>query len=266
MGLRIFKFFKSKIASFILSKEYSFFEYSSRKSIFLEDLTETSTEYISKCTKVFLNGNILGVVKFKLFLPETRYGDNEVFVTSVLEKLNFTVPRTSYVNVNVNNFGEKIYIFQEKVVKELLEFNNFREGPILKLSDRNLRNEWLRNEKTSGYVPLSMKNADISIFNMKKSSKNVLQISQFNLASEMLNKYLKKELTSAVYFFMGDLDNELKKKFSYQKGGEIILLEKSVIVEAPSSKSRPLKKFISKSFISKEFISLAGIFSKSSKA
>ena len=41
----------------------------------------------------------------------------------------------------------------------------------------------------------------------------------------------------------------------------IILLVKSVIVEAPSSKSRPLKKFISKSFTSKEFILLAGIFS-----
>ena len=83
-----------------------------------------------------LNGNILGIVKFKLFLPETRYGDNEIFVTSVLEELNYTVPRTSYVNVNVNNFGEKIYIFQEKAVKELLEFNKFREGPILEANEK----------------------------------------------------------------------------------------------------------------------------------
>ena len=83
-----------------------------------------------------LNGNILGIVKFKLFLPETRYSDNEIFVTSVLEELSFTVPRTSYVNVNINNFGEKIYIFQEKVVKELLEFHNFREGPILEANEK----------------------------------------------------------------------------------------------------------------------------------
>lgn len=83
-----------------------------------------------------LNGNILGIVKFKLFLPETRYSDNEIFVTSVLEELNFIVPRTSYVTVNVNNFGEKTYIFQEKAVKELLEFHNFREGPILETSEK----------------------------------------------------------------------------------------------------------------------------------
>jgi DNA-directed RNA polymerase II subunit RPB2 len=33
-----------------------------RKAIFLEDLTETSTEYISKCTKIFLNGAWIGTV------------------------------------------------------------------------------------------------------------------------------------------------------------------------------------------------------------
>ena len=49
------------------------------------------------------------------------------------------------------------------------------------------------------------------------------KISELSLAP--IYKYLKKELTSAVYFFMGDLDNEIKKKFSYQKGGEIILFE-----------------------------------------
>ena len=49
------------------------------------------------------------------------------------------------------------------------------------------------------------------------------KISELSLAP--IYKYLKKELTSAVYFFMGDLDDEIKKKFSYQKGGEIILLE-----------------------------------------
>ncbi len=38
-------------------------------------------------------------------------------------------------------------------------------------------------------------------------------------------KYLKKKLSTNVYFFMGDLDNNIKDKFSYQKGGEIILLE-----------------------------------------
>ncbi len=38
-------------------------------------------------------------------------------------------------------------------------------------------------------------------------------------------KYLKKSLQTNVYFFMGNLDDEVKEKFSHLKEGEIILLE-----------------------------------------
>ena len=38
-------------------------------------------------------------------------------------------------------------------------------------------------------------------------------------------KYLKKKLDTNVYFFMGQLDGEIKEKFSYQKEGEVILIE-----------------------------------------
>ena len=41
------------------------------------------------------------------------------------------------------------------------------------------------------------------------------KISDLSLAP--IYKYLKKELTSAVYFFMGDLDNEIKKNFHTKK-------------------------------------------------
>ena len=38
-------------------------------------------------------------------------------------------------------------------------------------------------------------------------------------------KYLKKSLQTNVYFFMGNLDDEVEDKFSHLKEGEIILLE-----------------------------------------
>ena len=50
-----------------------------------------------------LNGNILGITKFKLFLPETRYGINEIITTAILEKMNILVPRTFQTNVIFNN-------------------------------------------------------------------------------------------------------------------------------------------------------------------
>ncbi len=38
-------------------------------------------------------------------------------------------------------------------------------------------------------------------------------------------KFLKEQLETNVYFFMGDINKETKSKFSYLKEGEIILLE-----------------------------------------
>ena len=38
-------------------------------------------------------------------------------------------------------------------------------------------------------------------------------------------KFLKEYLKTNVYFFMGDINDETKNKFSYLKDGEIILLE-----------------------------------------
>ena len=38
-------------------------------------------------------------------------------------------------------------------------------------------------------------------------------------------KFLKEQLQTNVYFFMGDINEETKSKFSYLKEGEVILLE-----------------------------------------
>ena len=38
-------------------------------------------------------------------------------------------------------------------------------------------------------------------------------------------KFLKEHLKTNIYFFIGDINDETKNKFSYLKEGEIILLE-----------------------------------------
>ena len=84
------------------------------------------------------NGHIKGITKFKLLIPETRGNfEDEIFVTELLRDLNYLAPRTSYVNVEVNEVDSKM-IFQEKAVKELLEFNHRREGPIFEGDERFL--------------------------------------------------------------------------------------------------------------------------------
>jgi hypothetical protein len=75
------------------------------------------------------NGNILKSVKFKLLIPQTRNGLNEVFGISVLNALDFITPETFYVDVSVNGINS-IMLFQETASKELLERNYRREGPL----------------------------------------------------------------------------------------------------------------------------------------
>jgi hypothetical protein len=64
-----------------------------------------------------LNGHINNITKFKLFLPEARFNENEVFVAVFLKHLGFLSPRTFLIESKVNGFKGK-YIFQEDLRKE----------------------------------------------------------------------------------------------------------------------------------------------------
>jgi len=80
-------------------------------------------------------GNVNSSVKFKLLLPQTRNGDSEVIITTILRNLGFISPKTYYVNSSVNGIPVK-YLFQEKITKELIEMNKYREAPILKADEK----------------------------------------------------------------------------------------------------------------------------------
>lgn len=74
-------------------------------------------------------GNLAGIVDFKLLLPKTRGGDNEVIMSLLMRKLDILAPRTGYIDTTVN--GIKVqYLFQENTEKELVESQNRREAPL----------------------------------------------------------------------------------------------------------------------------------------
>ena len=77
------------------------------------------------------DGHLNNITKFKLFLKGTRgIEEDEIFMTELLREFGFLAPRTEIVDVKIND--QKIrMLFQEKISKELLEYNKRREGPIL---------------------------------------------------------------------------------------------------------------------------------------
>ena len=78
-----------------------------------------------------INGNIRGITRFKLFKPDVRGNLTDVIIlTQILREFNYLAPRSIKVQARVNQIESEM-LFQEKASKELIEFNNRREGPIL---------------------------------------------------------------------------------------------------------------------------------------
>jgi hypothetical protein len=91
---------------------------------------------------VEIDENILGIVRFKLILPETRFSENEVFTNLLLNKFGFLSPKSFLIPVTINNSKSSKFIFVESSLrKEFLESQKRIEGPILSADDENLFNE-----------------------------------------------------------------------------------------------------------------------------
>ena len=81
-------------------------------------------------------GNLAGVVRFKLLLPKTRGGDNEIVQAALMREMDLLSPRTAQLSVTVNGVPVE-YMFQENLEKELLESQFRREAPVFE-SDESL--------------------------------------------------------------------------------------------------------------------------------
>jgi len=155
------------------------------------------------------NGNLFGIVKFKLLLPDTRYADNEIFTSSMFSQLGFVSPRTFYTNVNVNGFYEGKFIFQEKATKELIENHLFREGPVLEINEKY---HW----NTSTGMPFQedgniFLNAKITNLNWSRRSK----INEFIslVALEKLNSSIFSTISGNLNYF--ELSHDTSKLFLF---------------------------------------------------
>lgn len=144
-------------------------------------------EVVSSMDVKLLEGNIFGITKFKLLIPYTRYSDNEILVTTVLEQLGFITPRTFYVQVDVNGLSKAQFIFQEKASKELIEYYKFREGPILEANEEHF---W----KTSTGIPHN-ENGEIFI----NSKINNLYWSRRNETNEFISLVALEKLNKSLY-------------------------------------------------------------------
>ena len=82
--------------------------------------------------------SIGSIVKFRLLLPRTKKGTNEIFMSILMEELGFPVPYRKMVDVSLNDVIHYEAIFEESPEKEFIERFGFRESPIVELDERQL--------------------------------------------------------------------------------------------------------------------------------
>ena len=150
-------------------------------------------------------GNIQNITKFKLFLPETRRMETEFVTSQIMSELGFLTPRTFLISASINSQEQVEYIFQEKIVKEFLEYNLQREGPLLETSE-----EYFWENR-------SILNSDIPILFGKILNTNWVNLSKNNqmIALEALSEFDKLIFQSDGSFLIYNSDD-----LKYEKLGE----------------------------------------------
>lgn len=179
-----------------------------------------------------IDGNIRGITKFKLFKPDVRGNiDDVVLMTQILRDFGYLAPRSIKVQARVNQ-TESIMLFQEKAAKELLEFNNRREGPILEgdqkfffetvknIPDNQLSN-WsvgmpnLRN-KTSKVMLSKITNTNLVDRGEIHKQMSLNAINNLNSIYLYWSNRFQDEKNN-YFFFDYDLDNSLLALFDRSK-------------------------------------------------
>ena len=169
-------------------------------------------------------GNIKGITKFKLLKPDTRGVLEDVLVqTQILRNFGYLAPRSIKVNARVNQTNS-VMLFQEKSSKELLEYNNRREGPILEsdekyfykivesIPDNNLSN-WSHNTpflrtKSSKAMLTKSTNPRLVYRGDRHKEISIKAVSDLNLIYLYWSNRLQDEKNNYFYFDY-DLDNTL---------------------------------------------------------
>ena len=76
-------------------------------------------------------GNVSGMTRYKMLLPGTRLGENEVLMTELFRELGFIAPRTALIRGSINGAPERDFLLQEDLSKEVLEYHGQRETALV---------------------------------------------------------------------------------------------------------------------------------------
>tara|TARA_Y100000589_G_scaffold296731_1_gene304053 strand:- start:1774 stop:4443 length:2670 start_codon:yes stop_codon:yes gene_type:complete len=163
---------------------------------------------------------ILGLREFSLQQPSTRNYFGELLYHLLLQSEGLPSLRYKFKTLIFNGKNLGTYAIEEHFDKRLLENNNYREGPIIKLSEKNMFIEYDKRYKIfKKWLPTKEyqygeKFSEVIPFNKNKLSRDKLKFNQFLRARNLLHMFLLGERKiedtfdielTAKYFALNDL-------------------------------------------------------------
>lgn len=134
-------------------------------------------------------GNVLNAVAFKLLLPETRGGENEILTTLLLKEMGFIAPKTFSVIAKINGV-EAPMLFQEKSRKEMLERNLRREGALFEGDEHLLWSKNFKNIDFNEKKKFSLSNMENTNWFEKGASSQSITLQAY---AQLQNAYTRKK-------------------------------------------------------------------------
>ena len=158
------------------------------------------------------DGNIINATRFKLFLPETRNGRNEILASLILKKIGFISPETFEVKTNVNG-QSSIMLFQETAEKELLEKRSRREGVIFEGEQKLIWDP--KNWGLFELKNLSLSRVDNISWFKKGSTSQKITLKAYSKLQESYLKSKVSEEMSDLAIFPNELRNKIFVNYNY---------------------------------------------------
>ncbi len=129
-----------------------------------------------------------GMRKFSIQHPLTRGYVYEALFHKVMHDLGVISLRYDFIDVSINGESIGVMALEEHFTKEMLEYNERKEGIILKFTDKNMWDEvsfFIANEEWSGTEMMSAYFATLRPYDTNKVADSAILQGQLEIATKM---------------------------------------------------------------------------------
>ena len=131
----------------------------------------------------------MGMKSFSIQNPSTRSFMDEWFAHKIFERENVLTTRYRFIPVIINGEKKGVYAVEEHFDKQLLEFSQRREGPIVKFDESGVWQLHMYEENNSEHINVPMlESAEITPFKSNRTSKSQVLSSQFKKAQQQMTR------------------------------------------------------------------------------